>query len=57
MSDDLIHLLCGIAQISVEDYDATKDPTTEDFNANRIRIFNKKSDYDRELKQETAQPK
>lgn len=57
VSDDLIHLLCSVVQINVEDYDATKDLTTEDFNANRIRIFNKKSDYGRELKQETAQPK
>lgn len=57
MSDDLIHLLCSVAQISVEDYEATKDPMTDDFDSTRVRIFNQKADYDKELKAERAQPK
>nr|WP_290881206.1 phosphoethanolamine transferase [Helicobacter sp.] len=56
MSDDLIHLLCGLAQINVQDYDETKDPLSDKFNNKRIRLFYKKADYDKELKGEVAKP-
>lgn len=55
--DDLIHLLCDVAQIQVQDYDATKNPLSAEFNTKKIRIFNQKLDYDKELKGEIAQPK
>ncbi len=55
--DDLIHLLCDVAQIQVQDYNATKNPLSAEFNAKKIRIFNQKADYDKELKGEIAQPK
>lgn len=54
--DDLIHLLCDVAQIQAPDYDATKNPLSVEFNEKRIRIFNQKADYDKELKGEIAQP-
>ncbi|WP_290879370.1 hypothetical protein [Helicobacter sp.] len=52
--DDLIHLLCDVAQIQVQDYDATKNPLAAEFNTQKIRIFNQKADYDKELKGEQA---
>ncbi len=52
MLDDLIHTLTNIAQIEVKDYDSTKDILSDDFNTQRVRMFNLKADYDKDLKQE-----
>lgn len=52
--DDVIHLLTNIAGIQVKNYDPTKNPLTDEFNVNRVRIFNQKKDYDKELKGQRA---
>ncbi|EAH7031322.1 phosphoethanolamine transferase [Campylobacter lari] len=54
MIDDLIHTMTSIGGIKVEDYDPARDVLSDEFNSNRIRIFNGEVDYDKVLKYEKA---
>ncbi|MCV3442543.1 phosphoethanolamine transferase [Campylobacter sp. IFREMER_LSEM_CL1097] len=54
MIDDLIHTMVTIGGIKVEDYDPARDVLSDEFNSNRIRIFNGEVDYDKVLKYEKA---
>ncbi|HEC1776703.1 phosphoethanolamine transferase [Campylobacter sp. RKI_CA19_01128] len=54
MIDDLIHTMTTIGGIKVEDYDPARDVLSDEFNSNRIRIFNGEVDYDKVLKYEKA---
>lgn len=48
MTDDMIHVLLDIMGIETKEYDPTKSVINEQFDANRVRIYGKNNDYEKE---------
>lgn len=52
MSDDLIHLICDIADIKIDEFDETRSPINKQYNKFRTRLFANEINYDENIKNE-----
>lgn len=52
MSDDLIHLVCDIADIKIDEFDETRSPINKQYNKFRTRLFANEINYDENIKNE-----